>query len=88
MFYLTEHRDMSDNDSLSNPCDNSSSLMCSSIYMVTAVIYPEKEKMSSELRNTLLAMQMCVGVTVLRYNCTSKFDAPVHYHILYTLGEE
>lgn len=49
MFYLTEHGDMSDNDSLSNPCDNSSNLMCSSIDMMKAVIYPGdivEEKMS------------------------------------------
>ena len=51
IFYLTEHGDASD-DSLSNPCDNSSNSMCSTVEMMKAVIYPgniDKEGMKSEL---------------------------------------
>ena len=51
-FYLTEHGDTSYNNSLSNPCDNSSNAMCSTVEMMKAVIYPgniEKDGMRSEL---------------------------------------
>ena len=43
---------MSDNNSLSNPCDNSSKSMCSTVEMMKAVIYPgniDKDGMRSEL---------------------------------------